>query len=40
MQIGEKQMANKMKFKNQVDSWAKIDSSVITTQDNFHERSF
>jgi len=40
IQLGEKQMANKLKFKNQVDSWAKIDESVITTPDIFHERSF
>jgi len=29
-----------IEIQESVNSWAKIDSSVITTQDIFHERSF
>jgi len=29
-----------IEIQESVNSWAKIDSNVITTQDIFHERSF
>jgi len=38
--IRRKTNGKQIEIQESVDSWAKIDSSVITTQDIFHERSF